>query len=448
MLRATRSVLVCLALLSPISITYAAPDVAAILNTSSSGIVSVQSIQWVKIKVPEQYKGVTQDPVYQVFSRIFSDANSPTPTTPDAAPVVKKKSQGSGFIIAPNGVIVTNYQTVVGAHEIYVQLSDKRRLKATMIRSEPKRDLAILKVAASSLPALPLATEVSEGEWVIAVGANKAGASSGTVISSPTENPSQGLITDVAISSANTGGPLLNTRGEALAMNSNLLKAATGLTRHVLVSKLVSAKDLKTTLPQSWQQLGFSAVDVTETIQQQQGLADATGAWVKCVQNGSIAAKAGLLQGDVIVSLESQRVVDVSDLSALRDFLSQDDEVALTVIRAGDRKVLRFVIPKTTNTFDEANIDSWNKLGLKVRAMTSAQKAALNVTSGLQITAVQKGAASAGLNPGDYVLSINQQELKTVEQLNNIVKAQNSGETAFVYISQGEVRQFVGIVLE
>jgi serine protease Do len=231
-------------------------------------------------------------------------------------------------------------------------------------------------------------------------------------------------------------------------MNSNLLKAATGLTRHVLVSKLVSAKDLKTTLPQSWQQLGFSAVDVTETTQQQQGLADATGAWVKSVQNGSIAAKAGLMQGDVIVSLESQRVVDVSDLSALRDFLSQDDEVALTVIRAGDRKVLRFVIPKTTNTFDEANIDSWNKLGLKVRAMTSAQKAALNVTSGLQITAVQKGAASAGLNPGDYVLSINQQELKTVEQLNTIVKAQNSGETTFVYISQGEVRQFVGIVLE
>lgn len=438
-----RSLSVLIGLFFTVVSAHAAPDVAQILRTSAPSIVTVQAIQWVKIKVPEQYKGVTQDPVYQVFSRIFSDADAPAVTS-NAAPVIKKKSSGSGFIIAPNGVIVTNYQTVVGANEIYVQLSDKRRLKATLVRSEPKRDLSILKVAAGNLSALTPATDVTDGEWVIAVGANRAGASSGTIVNSQAGS----LMSDVDISSANTGGPLLNTEGEFLAMNSSLLKAATGLTRHVLVSKLVSTQDLKTTLPQSWQKLGFTAINVTEATQQQQGLPDATGALVKSVQGVSVAGKAGLQQGDVIVALESQRVVDVSDLSALRDFLTQDDEVNVTVIRAGDRKVLNFVIAKTANAFDQANLYSWQQLGLKVRTLSNVQKSTLGVNYGLQITAVQKGAASAGLNAGDFVLSINQQELKTVEQLNSIAKKLNSGETAFIYIAQGAVRQFVGINVE
>ncbi|MGL4767028.1 MAG: trypsin-like peptidase domain-containing protein [Formosimonas sp.] len=447
MFRAMRSVLVFVAGCSVVSLVQAAPDVAQILRTSAPSIVTVQAVQWVKVKIPEQYKNVTQDPVYQVFSRIFSDADSPAPAA-NAAPVIRKKAAGNGFIIAPNGVIVTNYHTVVGANEIYVQLSDKRRLKATLMRSEPKRDLAILKVAAGSLPALPLADTVNEGDWVIAVGANKAGASSGTVYNTPSANSTQGLVTDVDISAANSGGPLLDTDGEALAMNSNLLKAATGLTRHVLVSKLVNSSDLKATLPQSWQKLGFTAINLTEAAQQKYGLPDATGALVQSVQNASVAHKAGLQTGDVIVALESQRVVDVADLSALRDFLTQDDEVNLTVIRAGDRKVVRFVLAKTANAFDQANFYSWQQLGLKVRALTNAQKSTLGVTYGLQITAVQKGAANAGLNAGDFILSINQQELKSVEQLNSVAKKLESGDTAFIYIAQGAVRQFVGIDVE
>ena len=422
----------------------AAPNVAQIVNTSAAGIVNVQAVQWVKIKVPEQYKGITQDPVYQVFSRMFSDTDPQTAAT-NAAPIIKKKNQGSGFIIAPNGVIVTNYHTVIGANEIYVQLSDKRRLKATLLRSEPKRDLAILKVANGSLPALPLASEVEEGEWVLAIGANKNGASSGVVINSPTNNTAQGLVTDVEINASNTGGPLLNTKGEVLAMNSNLLKAPMGLTRHVLVSKLVNSKDLSINLPQSWQQLGFSASNLNEKLQNELSLADATGAWVKSITPNSIAGRAGLQKNDVIIALESQRVIDVSDLSALRDFLSQNDEVTLTVLRDGDRKLITFVIPKSTNTFDQANFYIWQKLGLKVRAMNPAQKAAANTAFGVQITAIQEPASTAGLSVGDFLLHINQQDIKSVEQLNNVAKNLMVGDTVFVYVVRNNVRQFVGI---
>lgn len=425
--------------------SFAAPNVAQIVNTSAAGIVNVQAIHWVKINVPDQYKGITKDPVYQVFSRMFSDADSPTPVNPESAPVIKKKTQGSGFIIAPNGVIVTNYHTVVSANEIYVQMYDKRRLKATILRTEPKRDLAILKVASGSLPALPLATEVNEGEWVLAIGANKSGASSGVIISNPTENKSQGLVTDVEITEQNSGGPLLNTKGEVLAMNSSLLKAPMGLTRHVLVSKLVSNKDLATQLPQAWRALGFTASNVDEKKQAELGLADATGAWVSAITPNSIAGRAGLQKNDVIIAIESERVVDTSDLNALRDFLSQDDPVSLTVLRGGDRKTIQFVIPKTTNAYDQANLFTWDKLGLKARAMSPAQKALANSSSGVQVTAVQDAASAAGIAVGDFILNINQQDIKSVEQLNQTAKGLEAGDTVFVYVVRGASRQFVGI---
>lgn len=431
--------------LALINTSHAAPNVAQMVSTSAAGIVNVQAIQWVKIKVPEQYKGITKDPVYQVFSRMFSDTDTPAPRNTESAPIIKKKTVGSGFIMASNGVIVTNYHTVVSANEIYVQLFDKRRLKATVLRTEPKRDLAILKVAGSSLPALPLADDVTEGEWVLAIGANKSGASSGVVINNPSNNKSQGLVTNVEISEQNTGGPLLNVKGEVLAMNSNLLRAPLGLTRHVLVSKLVSNKDLAASLPQAWRALGFTASNVDEKIQNTLGLADATGAWVSAITPSSVAGRAGLQKNDVIVAIESERVVDTSDLNALRDFLSQDDEATLTVVRGGDRKTIRLMIPKTTNAFDQANLFTWQKLGLKVRAMSPAQKATANATSGVQITAVQDTASSANLNVGDFLLNINQQDIKSVEQLNQLAKQMQTGETVFVYVVRGNSRQFVGI---
>lgn len=426
-------------------LSFASPDVTKIINGAAPSVVTVQGIQWVTIKVPEQYKGIEKDPVYQVFSKAFSEEDSKI--TADNKPVVKKRKQASGFIISPKGLIITNYQTVIDAHEIYVQLTDKRRLKATLLRSEPKRDLAILKIAASNLPALALATKVTEGEWVLAIGANKAGASSGSVLSS-TSRANQDLITDVEISQINTGGPLLNIQGEVLAMNSSLLRTSSGVTRHVLVNHLLTQQDLQAKLPQSWKKLGFTAKNLTQIQQKKLGLADATGAWVDSVSSNSIASKSGLQQDDVIMALESQRVIDTSDLSALRDFLAQNNSVNLTIFRAGELKKLRFSIPKSNNTFDNTNVYSWQKLGLKVRALNNVQKSTLNVESGVQITAVDKNARDIGLQVGDFILSINQQILKNAEQLNNTAKNLERGSALIAYIVQKDLRQFVEIIVE
>ena len=436
--------LLCLSLLLALPIASAAPDIAQIVRTSAPSVVSVQAIQWVKVKVPEQYKNITSDPVYQVFTRVFGDGNESAAKT-DEAPVVKKQISGSGFVISPNGVILTNYHLVKGAHEIYVLLADKRRLKATLLRSEPKRDMAVLKVAAGSLPALPMAETVGEGEFVLAVGYNQKGISAGVVRADLATTAALGLLTDVAIDSSNTGGPLLNTNGEVLALNSKVLKSQQGLTRHVMVSKLLSKNDLSQKLPQSWQQLGFQAENVSEKMQKELGLPNTTGALVKNIQSGSVAARAGLLKDDVIVALESQRVIDVSDLSALRDFLTQDDAVSITVWRGGDRQKLRLAMPKTTNTFDEANLSAWRRLGLKVRVLTAVQKAELNTTVGVQVTAVQGTGKTFGMRVNDIIISLNQQDIKSVEGFNNMVKDLETGDAAVIYVIRGDLRQFVSI---
>ena len=205
-------------------------NVNQLVNDSAPSIVQVQGIQWVKVKIPDQYKNITDDPVYQSLSSIFVDNPN---LTAQAAPVVKKRVNGSGFIISTTGRIATNYQWIKDAHEVVVILADKRQFKARINRVEPKNDLAILQIAANDLPAIGLARQVEEGEGVIAVGANKRGISVGVVVSTPTQTPAIGLVSDVTVSRDNSGGPLLNIYGQVLGVNSTLTRAPMGLYRHV-----------------------------------------------------------------------------------------------------------------------------------------------------------------------------------------------------------------------
>ena len=160
-------------------------NVNQLVTDSAPSIVQVQGVEWVKVKIPEQYKDITDDPVYQSLSSIFLDHPN---AGGQAAPVVKKRITGSGFIISSTGRIATNYQWVKGKHEIFVILPDKRQFKARVTRTEPKNDLAILQISANGLPAIGLARQVEEGEGVIAIGANKKGVSVGVIVSTPRAN--------------------------------------------------------------------------------------------------------------------------------------------------------------------------------------------------------------------------------------------------------------------
>ncbi len=413
-------------------------NVNQLVNDSAPSIVQVQGVEWVKVKIPDQYKNITDDPVYQSLSSIFVDNPN---LTAQAAPVVKKRVNGSGFIISTTGRIATNYQWIKDAHEVVVILADKRQFKARINRVEPKNDLAILQIAANDLPAIGLARQVEEGEGVIAVGANKRGISVGVVVSTPTQTPAIGLVSDVTVSRDNSGGPLLNIYGQVLGVNSTLTRAPMGLYRHVSLSKLSSdSKENSAESVNLLSQVGFTARNLDQAQSAALGLPNAAGAFVTQVRNGSLAATAGLQKNDVIVALETQSVVDASDLNALTDFLRQDSQASIRVFRAGDYLELNLSNHKVQATPPSW---TWQRLGLRVRALTTAQKDLLNITSGVIVTEVQGSAQENGLAAGDILVTINQMPLNSSVQLNQIAQALNPNDTVALYVIRGEMRQFI-----
>ena len=445
-----RAIEFCFALISILSVwliaavcnvAYATVNVNQLVNDSAASIVQVQGIQWVKIKIPEQYKNITDDPVYRSLSSILLD--NPTPNNPQAAPVIKKRISGSGFIISSNGQIATNYQWIKGTHEVIVTLSDARQFKASIIRSDPKNDVALLRIRASNLTALSLAHQVEEGEGVIAIGAKKRGTSVGVIVSTPAQTPGVGLVSDVNVSPENSGGPLLNVYGQVLGINSTRMKTALSLFRHPMLGKLVSdGFDTRSATFNALSYIGFSATDMNQNQDAALGLPNAAGAIVLQVRPGSMAANAGLLKNDVIISLESQSVVEASDLSALPDFLRQDHQARLTIFRAGERIELRLTSPKLNTAVASW---SWRKLGLRTRLLSTAQKNAADIGSGVLVTEVKGDALASEIQVGDWIISINQTPLISVAQLNQIAQNLNDGDSVVLYFIRDNARQFVSL---
>ncbi len=418
-------------------------NVNQLVTDSAPSIVQVQGVEWVKVKIPEQYKDITDDPVYQSLSSIFLDHPN---AGGQAAPVVKKRITGSGFIISSTGRIATNYQWVKGKHEIFVILPDKRQFKARVTRTEPKNDLAILQISANGLPAIGLARQVEEGEGVIAIGANKKGVSVGVIVSTPAQTPAIGLVSDVTANRDNSGGPLLNVYGQVLGINSTQTRAPLGLYRHASLGKLSSdGYDKASETINFLSQIGFSARNLDQTQSAALGLTNMAGALVTQVRSGSIAANADLQKGDVIIALETQSVVDASDLNALPDFLRQDNQAKIRVFRTGESLELSLSNPKTQATPASW---TWQRLGLRVRTLTTAQKDALAIGSGVLITGVQGSAQANGLQTGDVIVSINQTPLNSTTQLNQMAQGLGSGDSVALYVIRGETRQFITLSVD
>lgn len=422
---------------------HAVVNVNQLVNDSAPAIVQVQGIQWVKVKIPEQYKNITDDPVYRSLSSILLDNQAVNST--HTAPVIKKRISGSGFIIGSNGQIATNHQWIKGAHEVLVILADTRQFKANITRSDPKNDVALLHIRANNLPALSLAQQVEEGEGVIAVGAKKRGVSVGVIVSTPTQTPGVGLVSDVNVSAENSGGPLLNIYGQVLGINSTRMRTTLNLSRHPMLGTLTSdGFDAHSATFNSMSYIGFSASDMNKSQDVALELPNASGAIVLQVRPNSMAAKAGLLKNDVIVSLESQRVVGATDLNALPDFLRQDHQVRLTVFRAGERIQLQLTNPQLNTAVASW---SWRKLGLRTRALSTAQKNAVDISSGVLITEVKSDGPSGELQEGDWIISINKVPLVSTTQLNQIAQNLNNGDSVVLYIIRDNTRQFVSLTV-
>jgi serine protease Do len=368
------------------------------------------------------------------------------------------RGEGSGFIIRPDGYILTNAHVVNGASEVTVRLTDRHEYTAKVIGIDTKSDVAVIKIPAKDLPTVKLGDShnLKVGEWVLAIGAPfgfENSATAGIVSAKGRTLPDSGYIpfiqTDVPINPGNSGGPLFNMRGEVIGINSQIYSRSGGFmgvsfSIPIDVALRVS-NQLETTGHVSRGKLGVVIQNVNQGLADSFGLPQPEGALVSSLEKGGAAAQAGVQPGDVILKLNGQPTSATELPAAIAD-LSPGATVNLEVWRdhaTRNVSVKLAAMEDKRTASGSAQPGSGGKLGLAVRPLTSEEKAQSNTPSGVLVEKAQGPALEAGLQPGDVVLAANGAPVTSVEDLRNAVE-KSKGHIALL-VKRGDAQIFVPV---
>ncbi|GAB6197245.1 DegQ family serine endoprotease [Lysobacter xanthus] len=423
--------------------------------------------------------GAQDADIPEIFKRFFGE-DMPFPGGPDGAPRtpggpdngLQGISLGSGFLVSDDGYLLTNHHVVDGASTITVRLSDRREFKAKLVGSDEQSDIALLKIDGRGLPALRMATDgVKAGQWVVAIGSPfgldhsvTAGIVSAVGRSNPYANQQYVpfIQTDVAINRGNSGGPLLNTRGEVVGINSQIFSNSGGYmgVSFAIPSDLATSvvQQLRTTGRVARGQLGVQVQPVTQEAAQTFGLPNASGALVGDVIAGGAAARAGLQRGDVIRAVNGRPVNDSADLPPLIGALTPKSRVQLAVIRDGKSIQVPVVLDELNVSEDDEAPNAarpaapvatpTSSLGVAVQDLTPAerQKLGLRADEGVRIARLEGAQArEAGLQPGDVVLQVGRTAVGSVAELGRAVAAMPRGQSIMLLVRRGASTQFLSV---
>lgn len=378
----------------------------------------------------------------------------------------KQQGQGSGFIISKDGFILTNNHVVEGADTIKVTLSDDRDFDAKVIGTDPQTDVALLKIEdPKNLPVLPLgdSSNLEAGEWVIAIG-NPFGLSqtvtvgvvSATGRSSVGINEYENFIqTDAAINPGNSGGPLINGRGEVVGINTALFSRTGGYMGIGFAIPINMVKSIEDQLQKEgkvtrgW--LGVVIQNVDKDLAESFGLKQVGGILISEVQKESPASAAGLQQGDVILRLDGVELHDVSDLRNRVALLQPGSKAMVEIMRNGREKKIQISIGEQPANFSKRgpasnDNDSLDQYGLTLQELTPelAKKFDYEEDSGLIISDVASGSAAeaAGLKPGQLVEEVNRERVKSLQDLDNVLK-QSKSDKVLLRVRAGNYSTYV-----
>jgi Do/DeqQ family serine protease len=377
-----------------------------------------------------------------------------------------QRALGSGVIVSADGYILTNHHVIDGAQAIKVDLNDGRTLDAKLIGSDPPSDLALLKVSGSSLPTLTPgdSDKVRVGDVALAIG-NPFGVGQtvtmGIISAKGRSGPGLGsgtfedfLQTDAPINQGNSGGALVNTVGELIGINSQILPGQGG--GNIGIGFAIPSNMAKTVMEQLVKdgkvrrgQLGITVSRVTSDLAASLGMPEAKGVIVNSVRSGSAAERAGIRQGDVITAIND---VTVSDTNAFRNRVASNtpgSEVTLTVLRDNREQKIRATLgefnPENTPGENENGSvpngsNGGGKLGVGVEPLTPdiAQELGLRAgTQGVVINSVDPTgpAVAAGLQRGDVIQEVNRQPIKSVEDLRAAIE-KNGAKPALLLVNR------------
>jgi serine protease Do len=446
------------AVTSPVAATAAArlPDFTALVDRAGAAVVNISTIGTARPAAMDQDD--EDNPLNEFFKR-FGGPNGPgfNFQMPQPAP---SRGVGSGFIVSPDGYIVTNAHVVDGAKEVTVRLTDRREFTAKVIGADKRTDIALIKIDAKTpLPALDLSNPPAprQGEWVIAIGSPfgfensvSAGVVSGVHRALPGGQMTPFIQTDVAVNPGNSGGPLLNAAGQVVGVNSQIYSRSGGYMglSFAIPASVASnvAQQLKAHGKVSHGRLGIGIQGLNQSLAQSFDLPDSNGALVGTVEKDSPADKAGFKTGDVIRKIDGVAMTDSTDVTSRIGNMAPGTKVNIEVWREGKPVTLT----ATIGTFDDSEqvasagskAQGHGKLGVAVRPLTPEEKSEVG-HDGLVVENATGPAARAGIQPGDVIVSVGAAKVTTLEQLKRQVE--KSGDHVALLIERNGQKIFVPV---
>lgn len=434
----------------PIDLTYAA-------EKALPAVVHIKYVQNSKVQTVD----VQEDPFSDFFGPFgfFGNPDQGSGRQKRRVQTPKKEATGSGVIISPDGYIVTNNHVVNGADELTVTLNDNREYSARIIGTDPNTDLALIKVNGKNLPTLPIgdSDNLKVGEWVLAVGNpyNLSSTVTAGIVSAKARSMggegsngpqiSSFIQTDAAINPGNSGGALVNAKGELVGINAMLYSQTGSYSGYgfaiptTIMVKVVD--DLKKYGTVQRAVLGIRGGDVLNYINAQKDekkdvdLGTNEGVYVAEVTEGSSASAAGIVKGDVITEADGKKITKMSELQELLSKKRPGEKVTLTYLHNKSKHSKTVTLKNAQGNTKVIKTADLDVLGASFRPVTEQQKKEFDLTFGLEVTKVEKGAIkSGGIEQGFIMLYANDTPLKSLSDLQELVKSASTSQDPVLII--------------
>ncbi len=444
------------------------PDFTDLADKWSPSVVNIRTLERGRAAMGG---GGEVDPNVEEFFRRFG---IPMPGRPDPRrgprgdnEEPQQRGVGSGFILSPDGYVMTNAHVVEGADDVMVTLTDKREFKARIVGSDKRTDVAVVKIEASALPAVKIgdANKLRVGEWVMAIGSpfgleNTVTAGIVSAKQRDTGDYLPFIQTDVAINPGNSGGPLLNMRGEVVGINSQIYSRSggfMGISFSIPIDEAMRVADqLRVKGRVIRGRIGVTIAAVTKEVAESIGLGKPMGALVQGVESGGPAEKAGIEAGDIIVKVNGKPVDKSGDLPRIIGNTEPGSKAALQLFRRGTSRDVQVTVaefeadrPARRAQAEPGNNNatppSKTALGLGVTDLTEAQKRELKIKNGVRVELVEGAAARAGIREGDVVLAIDNTEVADVKQFLGVAAKVEKSRAVSVMVKRGEFVNYMVI---
>jgi serine protease Do len=438
------------------------PNFRAMIERNSDAVVNIRGTRSAH-EMTGRFEGSPEMPenMPEQFRRFFGDdqfKQFPRGAVPQA-------SQGSGFIISADGYILTNAHVVSGSDEVFVLLDDRREVPAEVVGVDERSDVAVLKVDADNLPTVQVgdSEQLHVGDWVLAIGSPFGFDHSATqgIVSALSRNLPDGtyvpfIQTDVAVNPGNSGGPLFDLQGNVIGINSQIYSRSggyQGLSFAIPINLAMNVVDqLKSQgyVSRGW--LGVMIQDMTQSLADSFSMDTPMGALVSQVTPDSPAAAAGVQVGDVIVKYDGKVLENSADLPPMVGTTPVGEKAEVTVMRNGQEKTLSVTIGELENQdkpmqLSQAEQQATQKLGVAVAELNDQMRQQMEVDHGVVINQVQpdSAAAKAGLRNGDVILSFNNEEINTANQLAEVVKQAPTDKPSVILVKRERGTLFVPV---